>query len=223
MTLAPGTASKSGYSVTAKIGVFTLVAMTVLLAACELESPVVEGSFWFDNVTLDLPLLTEATGHPITDDELEIIGDIARSELRLAYAGLRIRFLDTNDALYRIGVVSRFDTRSGPRSGAVAETVALGAFGGLGYISFEAIATYAVRRAPPDADRDAILAGIGRGLGRAAAHEFAHQLLSGVPLHKGRDLNSYELASANRTAQFYGSLHWEFAWPLLVDRLGQET
>ena len=71
-----------------------------------------------------------------------------------------------------------------------------------------------------DADRRTIISGIGRGTGRSAAHEFAHQLLSGVPLHSGKDPNSYELRWADRAAQFYGPMHWEFAGPLLLERLG---
>ena len=96
----------------------------------------------------------------------------------------------------------------------------MGALGGQGAISFAAIAHYAVTFAPPDDDRDMIVTGIGRGIGRAAAHEFAHQLLTGVPLHAGSDVASYELAWAGRVAQFYGPMHWEFARPLLLERLG---
>ena len=202
-----------------------LVALAAVVALVPLVNDwsgqrVVLGGFWFDDGVFELPRGMEDAGGRFTDEELRTIEDVARAELYVAYTGLRISFSDTRDALYRVGVIQRFSPRRGRRRGAVAETVAMGALGGQGAISFAAVARYAVSFAPPDADRDMIVAGIGRGIGRAAAHEFAHQLLTGVPLHAGSDVASYELAWAGRVAQFYGPMHWEFARPLLLERLG---
>ena len=203
-------------------GIVTLAAVVALVPLVNdlSQQRVVQSGFWFNDGAFELPRGMEDAGGRLTDKELRTIEDVARAELRLAYTGLRISFSDTRDSLYRIGVIQRFPPQRGRRRGAVAATVAMGALGGQGAISFAAIARYAVSFAPPDADRDMIVAGIGRGIGRAAAHEFAHQLLTGVPLHAGSDVASYELAWAGRVAQFYGPMHWEFARPLLLERLG---
>ena len=89
--------------------------------------------------------------------------------------------------------------------------------GGFGTVDFEALSSRAIGHAPPGADRDAIIQGIGRGIGRATVHEFAHLLLSGVNLHAGWDAGSYEYARVSRAAQFYGPIHWDFAQPLLLE------
>ena len=204
------------------IGIVTLAAVVAFVPLVNdwSQQRVVQVGFWFDDGAFELPRGMADAGGRLTDKELRTIEDVARVELHLAYTGLRISFSDTRDALYRVGVIPRFPSRRGRPRGAVAATVAMGALGGQGAISFAAIARYAVSFAPPGADRDTIVAGIGRGIGRAAAHEFAHQLLTGVALHAGSDVASYELAWAGRAAQFYGPMHWEFARPLLLERLG---
>lgn len=47
---------------------------------------------------------------------------------------------------------------------------------------------------------------IRRGIGRAAAHEFAHQFLGSAPIHDSRDIRSYEYRSADRREQYYGDM-----------------
>ena len=44
--------------------------------------------------------------------------------------------------------------------------------------------------------RRTMIEGIGRGIGRAAIHEFAHLLLGGAPIHGTRDGASYEMKFA---------------------------
>jgi len=66
-----------------------------------------------------------------------------------------------------------------------------------------------------------MIEGIGRGVGRVAAHEFAHEILGAVPLHNNLDESSYEYPSPNRAAQYYGELHWTTAGPLLRQKLGK--
>jgi hypothetical protein len=86
-------------------------------------------------------------------------------------------------------------------------------------VSFGVLAASAIGYAPQDADRGAVVEGIGRGIGRAAVHEFAHQFLPSAAIH-GEDVRSYEYGAANRPEQFYGEMHWDIAWPLLKKRLG---
>jgi hypothetical protein len=42
-----------------------------------------------------------------------------------------------------------------------------------------------------------------------------------VNLHETQDPDSYENGISNRPSQFYGTLHWAFARPLLEKTLGQ--
>ena len=67
--------------------------------------------------------------------------------------------------------------------------------------------------APAGADRAAIIDGLGKGIGRTAAHEFAHQILPHVNIHASKDTDSYEYSSSDRASQYYGTLHWDFARP----------
>ena len=65
---------------------------------------------------------------------------------------------------------------------------------------------------------------IGRGTGRAAVHEFAHQALGADNLRhidNRTDEQSYEYGSADRAAQYYGELRWTTAWPVLEDKFGK--
>ena len=60
---------------------------------------------------------------------------------------------------------------------------------------------------------------IGRGVGRAAVHEFTHQLLPRVSIHS-TNVRSYEYASAARPEQYFGDIQWDLALPLLQKRIG---
>ena len=64
-------------------------------------------------------------------------------------------------------------------------------FGGDGAVNFSLLAAYAESYAPADANREAIVFAVGRGVGRAAVHEFGHQLL-GSAQFDGTDAQSYE-------------------------------
>jgi hypothetical protein len=89
-----------------------------------------------------------------------------------------------------------------------------------GAISFETLAILAIDQAPPGASRADIVAGIGRGLGRVAAHELAHQILPHGDLHASQDPSSYDYSAINRTSQFYGPMHWDLAGSRLRATLG---
>ncbi len=190
---------------------------TVSVAQCRSTPRVVDAGFWFDNVTFGLSNAhAERLGGPIDEQEKSAIASMAASELTLAYAGLRMAFSENPGAFYRVLVVQDF-----PTSGAAGQSRALGPFGGRGFVSFLTVAGSAMRHAPPNADRAVIIEGIGRGIGRTAAHEFAHQILGAVNIHASQDRNSYEYASADRPAQCYGPIHWDLAWPFLAKTLGR--
>jgi hypothetical protein len=104
--------------------------------------------------------------------------------------------------------------------GAAGESRAAWPLGGRGGVSFTVLAGNAISYASPQETRSGIVAAIGRGVGRAAAHEFAHQFLPTSDIHASRDVRSYEYATAWRAEQYYGALHWHNAWPLLVRRFG---
>lgn len=176
----------------------------------------IEAGFWFEPVTHESALLGR-----VTPDELARIEATARAELDRAFDGLRIRFSDRRDARYHVRVMQDVrDARFQREVNVAGQSRAMAGLGGLGEVSFTFLANSAIVYAPEDADRDVILTAIGRGIGRAAAHEFAHQLLPSAPLHASRDRDSYEYRSAARPQQYYGELHWDLARPLLEERLG---
>ena len=188
------------------------------LPSCARER-VAEAGFWFDRVTFDLPLDdVERIGGPVRPEEQLHIESIARAELATAYAGLRIRFTSQPQATFRVSVVQDIPARALPVAGA-SRRLPLG--GGIGEVSFRTLGSQAVGNAPRDATRGRIIDAIGKGIGRTAAHEFAHQLLDHVNLHDTKDPDSYENGISNRPSQFYGTLHWAFARPLLAKTLGQ--
>ena len=158
----------------------------------------------------------ERLGGPIRPDEQSQIESVARAELEAAYAGLRIRFTSQPSALYRISVVQEIPARALPVAGA-SRRLLLG--GGIGEVSFRTLGSQASGNAPPDATRARIIEAIGKGIGRTAAHELAHQILVRVNLHDTKDPDSYENGLSNRPSHFYGTLHWAFARPMLAKTL----
>lgn len=190
---------------------------------------VVVGSFWFDeSVAFAIEGFTPARGGgALSITEIGHVEAVARRELRAAFTGLRVRFIAGRDAMYRVRVVQQLEPVPWaplPRMLAAAgESRAVRPIGGGGAVSFRVLADNAVAYAPPGAARTVVLDGIGRGLGRAAAHEFAHQFFPSAQFHVSRDVASYEFASAARAEQYYGHLHWDVAWPLLAQRFGPIT
>lgn len=193
-------------------------------ARCDRGSQIQIAGFWFDHVTFELaPSETERIGGPLTDDEAAAIRSTALAELRTAYAGIDVAFAETPEGLYRVAVVQDLSgemTRGGGFSDHVGESRSLGPFGGRGMVSFSLLATNAIHYAPPGATRPDIVSGMGRGIGRAAAHEFAHQILPGIDLHHDADKESYEYGNADRAAQYYGTLHWSKVRPEIARKFG---
>jgi hypothetical protein len=98
------------------------------------------------------------------------------------------------------------------------ESFGLGPLRGAGWVNFLVAALGAVNYAPSDASRQTIIEGIGRGIGRAAVHEFGHAI---VNANHSQDEDSYEYESSDRKGQFYGELHWASAGPILQQRFGK--
>ena len=180
------------------IGVAAVVTAALLATLIRLQSAthVVAAGFWYDGVTFDVPGL-DAHGGPLSDAERAAIRDGSRVELERAFAGLRLRIVDGPDAHYRVRVLQRFAERR-HRPFGVAESRAFGAIGGDGAVSFSALAAMAVHLAPAGTPRAEVVAAIGRGIGRVAAHELAHQILSNRDIHASTDPASYEFADVNR-------------------------
>jgi hypothetical protein len=100
-----------------------------------------------------------------------------------------------------------------------AQSRAVSGLGGDGAVSFSWLASAALAYAPAEATRPALVEAIGKGVGRAAVHEFVHQFLPTAPIHASEDLESYEYRSASRRQQYFGPMHWDVAWPMLSERI----
>lgn len=202
------------------IAIGAVVSAVLLVGSLQWQASqnVVSAGFWFEDVTFDLPG-AQRIGGPLTPEEQATISSVARSEVDAAFAGLRVRVTDSRDAFYRVRVVQLLTFRRQALSG---QSNVFGPLGGFGSVSFATLASQAVTHAPPGSPRQAIVDAIGRGIGRTAVHELAHQILPRVPLHATTDLQSYEYWSSNRPAQYYGSIRWDVARPFLARRLGHE-
>lgn len=193
-----------------------VLALAVLAVACDRPGNGVTVGFWFEPTSY-----TSAVIGAITPHDLVIIEQVARSELRSAFDDLHIVVSNRRDARYRVAVTEV--VRDGPmkRQMSVAgASRAVRGFGGSGSVSLSFAAGAASAYAPEGASREAIVDAIGRGIGRVAVHEFTHQFLPNVAIHDSRDPASYEFGAANRPEQYFGTLHWGFAGPLLRARLG---
>ena len=177
----------------------------------------VEAGLWFDEVTFS----SNRLGEPLAPGEVATIEEVARAEVREAFRGLRIIVSARHDAPFTLHVVQEvLDLRFKRAVGVAGQSRGIAGFGGSGSVSFNFLANGAMAWAPENASRPELLAAIGRGVGRTAAHEFTHQILPTAPIHSSQDDESYEFASAARRAQYYGSMHWDLARPLLERRLG---
>ena len=205
------------------IGVAAVATAALLLTVAERggRTHVVRASFRFEGVTFDAPELAARSGGPLNDEERRAIEDVARREIARAFAPWRIDITGAAAAHYRIRVVQTLGARRGIGAMAAAESRVFGPLGGSGVVSFSTMAALAVGYAPPDTPRHQLVAAIGRGVGRVAAHELAHQILPQKNFHISRDESSYDFSAANRTAQFFGDAHWDVAGPWLEAALGR--
>jgi hypothetical protein len=196
-------------------------AAVVALAVGSRQNTVTAG-FWFDPVTYDgSEPMADRLGGPISDAEMQTVESIARAEITRAFAGLRLAFSNHRDATYRIRVVQRLRNPMAPRGPTSSgESRRIAGIGGQGAVNFQLLSNSAIAYAPAGADREAMIAAIGRGIGRAAVHEYAHLFLGAFPIHDSKDVQSYEYASADRREQYYGDMHWDIAGPVLEQKFG---
>ena len=181
-----------------------------------LDCRVIDAGFWFEPVTYQSARL----GGAVTTQEMATITAAAQSELTDAFAGLNIGFSNRREAKYRVRVVQQLrDMRVRWEVQVPAESRSVAGFGGQGAVNFFWMANAAVAYAPDAADRSSIIHAIGRGIGRAAAHEFAHLLLPRASIDDATDVNSYEYQSAARREQYFGELRWGRVRPLLEERI----
>ncbi|MGE5814607.1 MAG: hypothetical protein ACM36C_08995 [Acidobacteriota bacterium] len=206
-----------------RIVAFAVLVLASFASSCANKSRVPTAGFWFDHVGFDLDARdAERIGGPLNEGETAAIRSTALAELRTAYTGIDLAFVETPEGAYRVVVLQNLSGQMihGAISAHAGESRTLGPFGGRGMVSFSVLAANAIHYATPGTTRQEIVSAIGRGVGRAAAHEFAHQILPDVDLHQIKDEESYEYGTADRAAQYYGTLHWATARPLMARKLG---
>jgi hypothetical protein len=158
-------------------------------------------------------------GGPLLPEDFQEIKDTSRRELAGAFSEFNIDVTDRRDTHWRVSVVPLLSVKGVPAP--AGGSIELGGLGGSGSVGFVTLAAMAIRHAPAGASRREMLEGIGRGIGRAAAHELAHQILGKGMRDDTADPDSYEYFSADRASQYFGTLHWAAAGPLLKQKLGR--
>lgn len=196
---------------------FLALAAVASSSACSRSNAT--AGFWFDRDAFILPSEALAQlGGPLTAPEIVTIDRIARAEIERAFAGLRITLTSKHDAFWRVTVLATVRNK-GPIPSA-GQSIALGPLGGDGSVGFGILALHAIRYAPKGASRHEVIEAIGRGVGRAAVHEFAHQIAGTAD--SDADENSYEFGRSDRASQDDGELHWTTALPVLRQKLGPQ-
>jgi hypothetical protein len=192
-------------------GVAVIAALvTVTVVAVRARSATLTAGFWFEDVSAVAPAgLADRIGGPLTAEELSVIETIARHELQSAFSGSRLRVSASRSSMYRVRVLERVSgARMLPVAGA---SRALPGRRGAGAVDFSFVAASAAFYAPATATRRDVVEAIGRGVGRTAAHEFAHQVAPTFPLHQTTDKRSFGYPEL-RAEHFYGELRWGAAF-----------
>jgi hypothetical protein len=197
----------------------SLVIAAGCVTACQLggsDSRLV-ARFSFEGVTPDsVAVVSERLGAPLTSADLLAIESAARQELHVAFAHTRLHFPEAGKPAYRVRVVPQRYAPSRPVAG---ESRAFGGILGNGVVNFNIVALSALAYSNGASDREAIVHAIGRGIGRTAVHEFAHQILGPAGMDRTDDPFSYEHADL-RPEHFYAPLHWGPAAAHLQERIG---
>jgi hypothetical protein len=204
------------------VGVMAVVVTVFVFAVIRWQASktIVTVGFRYDAGSYALPAeATRRLGGPLTEPEILSIKQISRRELERAFAGTRMIITESTDAFWHVEVRHALRER-GPLPNA-GHALVLGPLGGAGEVSFTILALSGIQFAPSGASRQTMIEGIGRGIGRAAVHELAHQIVSTAAMDNNTDADSYEYASFNRASQYYGDLHWSGAWPLVQQKIGK--
>ena len=216
----PATAVIGAIAVIATMSVFAVVRWHAARAA-------IDAGFWYGEGSFALSVDDAGKlGGPLTAQEIATIRQLSRAEVERALADLRINVTENQNAFWRVSVVGKMQGNSTFKYpfASAGESHVFGPLGSWGSVGFLVLAHNAIEYAPPSASRQDIVAGIGRGIGRAAVHEFAHQAL-GVDtvahIDNRTDSTSYEYGNADRSSQYYGELRWTTAWPVLQEKLGK--
>ncbi len=217
--------------VTAVIGAIAVVAAALAFGAVRWQASLrsIDAGFWYDDGSIALSGDDAAKiGGPLTAQEMATIRQMSRAEVERALADLRINVTENQNAFWRVSVVG---TAPGNASiphypfASAGESHVFGPLGSWGSVGFLILAHNAIEYAPLSASRQEIVAGIGRGIGRAAVHEFAHMALGSAGnitnIDNRTDNTSYEYGNADRPSQYYGELRWTTAWPILEQKFGR--
>ena len=206
-----------------------LVSAASLTIGWHASRATIDAGFWWDAPPFVLSAGdAEKIGGPLRDAELTRVQQLSRAEVERAYAELRIHVTADRAAFWRVAVVgtpltTRRNHTTYPFS-AAGESRSFGPLGGSGSVAFMILAHNAIEYAPADTTRQQIVDGIGRGIGRAAVHELAHQALGPdnvTHIDNRADEHSYEYGNADRPSQYYGDLRWTTAWPVLEAKFGK--
>jgi hypothetical protein len=204
-------------------GVIAVAATTAIFGALEWKASrtATTVGFWYEDNAFALPEdVEDRLGGPLSAAEVDVVKRVSRLEVERAFAGLRITITGERTGFWRVQVlpaVTAGRRRVFPVAGA---SVGLGLLGGRASLGFNTLAGNAVHYAPPGVSRQEVVEAIGRGVGRAAAHELAHQITGGLSIDNRTDKESYEYFSADRPSQYYGELRWTTAGPILREKIG---
>ena len=199
----------------------SLVVAASCATACHVSpsgSRLIAAAFWFDGVTpASVSVVSERLSAPLTSADLLAIESAARRELQIAFEHTRLHFTDSPSPAFRVRVVPQPEHgRSFPAAG---ESRAFGGIRGNGTVNFNIVALSALAYADRSSGREALVHAIGRGVGRTAVHEFAHQILGPAGMDGTADRLSYEHGDL-RAEHFYAQLHWGPAAVRLRQRIG---
>lgn len=220
-------------TLTANVRIGAVAVLTVVVASTAIawraSSATIEAGFWWADASFALSADdSRKIGGPLRAAELTRIQQISRDEVERAYRGLRIAISASHHAFWRVAVVGDAITVTRNRTtypfALAGQSRVFGPLGGFGSVAFAILAHNAIEYAPPTASRAQIVDAIGRGIGRAAVHEFAHQALGMDNLShidNRDDEQSFEYGNADRAAQYYGELRWTTAMSVLKEKFGR--
>ena len=189
--------------------------------ACQVadaDSRRIPARFWFEGLTpASVVVVSDRLSAPLTQDDLRTIESLARSELDIAFVNTRLHFTGSGPSVYQVSVVPQ--PANGRRFPAAGESLSFGGTRGAGSVNFNTVALSAVAYATETSDRETIVHAIGRGVGRTAVHEFAHQILGPAAMDGTADPLTYEHGDL-RAEHFFSQLHWGPGAARLQQRVG---